>query len=525
MGRFQQLRRQHLPWTWHGGGGSCDERVGRFCLTYGDDDRDPPPDPEPVLEGRDSLVSVLATVSARIPGDGWLWGQRTRYLVEAERAGEAASALEGCVAERWWCAALTGYALHADGRYAEAEVAFEEALAAMPERQRDRWTDIRGLLPPGEARAYGRLPPGERERWRERFWWLSDPLWLVPGNERLTEHYARHTIAGTVGRSEPNSGFAWGDDLEELVLRYGWFSSWERVRPSARGLRPTEVVSHFPPYSSSFRPPLRAVEDPPAVREEDWRLDDERARSTYAPGYAREFEPLPHQVAVFRRGDSAVVVGAYDLDVTRLADGAEAEAALLAAADAGMPVHREVRRSGAVTGALRLRLPARPVVASLEARVHGESRALRARTGLPLAPLTPGERALSDLLLLRAVDPLPDSLSAAIRAARGSARVRPGERFAVYWEMYNLGEEELRIAVAMEREPGWLRRAGERLGLVGREIPVRVRWSEGADRGVAARSLALQLPRVAPGRYSLIVTVDGPAMEPLEARRMLEVLP
>lgn len=530
MERFQRLRRQHLPWTWHGGGGACDERVGRFCLTYGGgDDRDPPPEPEPVVEARDTLVAALAAVSGRIPGDGWLWGQRTRYLVEAERAAEAEVALAGCAAERWWCAALTGYALHADGRYLEAEAAFGEALGAMPARQRERWTDVRKLLTADESRGYRRLPPEEQERWRERFWWLSDPLWLVPGNERLTEHYARHAVAATVGRSEPNSGFSWGDDLEELVLRYGWFSSWERVRASGPGLGATEVVSHFPPHSAGFHPPGRAVADPPALRVEDWRPDDERARSTYAPRYARDFDALPHQIAIFRRGDSAVVVGAYDLDVTRLADGAQVEAALLAASDAGAAVHREVRRSGAPTdaifGALGLRLPALPVVVSLEALVHGESRALRARTGLSLAPLAPGERALSDLLLLRAVDPLPDSLSAAVLAARGSARVRSGETFAVYWEMYNLEEEELRIAVAMEREEGWLRRTGERLGLLRQEVPVRVRWREGADRGVASRSLLLQLPRTAPGRYTLIVTVDGSGVEPLEARRRLEVLP
>ncbi|HEX2203030.1 MAG TPA: hypothetical protein VHG91_07020, partial [Longimicrobium sp.] len=46
---FERLRFRHLPWTSDRGGGDCDERIGRFCLTYGDprDDEDWTPPPEP----------------------------------------------------------------------------------------------------------------------------------------------------------------------------------------------------------------------------------------------------------------------------------------------------------------------------------------------------------------------------------------------------------------------------------------------------------------------------------------------
>jgi hypothetical protein len=36
---------------------------------------------------------------------------------------------------------------------------------------------------------------GERQSFEERFWWLSDPFWSVPGNERFDEHLARNVQA------------------------------------------------------------------------------------------------------------------------------------------------------------------------------------------------------------------------------------------------------------------------------------------------------------------------------------------
>ena len=45
---------------------------------------------------------------------------------------------------------------------------------------------------------------------------------------------------------------------------------------------------------------------------EDWTLDDPRAVTGYAPAYARSMHDVPSQVALFRRGDSTLVVGAWD---------------------------------------------------------------------------------------------------------------------------------------------------------------------------------------------------------------------
>src|SRR5690606_17608244 len=107
---FERLRRNRLPETWSSGGGHCDERIGRFCLTFGPGRANwsPPPEDEEVVEARDTLIAGLGWVAGLVPGDTWIAGQRVRYLVEARRFDEAVAAAAECRAAAWWCAALAG---------------------------------------------------------------------------------------------------------------------------------------------------------------------------------------------------------------------------------------------------------------------------------------------------------------------------------------------------------------------------------------------------------------------------------
>src|SRR5438552_461639 len=79
--------------------------------------------------------------------------------------------------------ALVGYTAHAAEDYLAAEAAYDRALLAMSPEQRCRWTDVTLLLPAAPA-AYRALDCVARDSVERRFWWLADPLYLTPGNER-----------------------------------------------------------------------------------------------------------------------------------------------------------------------------------------------------------------------------------------------------------------------------------------------------------------------------------------------------
>src|SRR5215218_2935004 len=163
---FERVRFAHLPWIWESGGGSeCDERIGRFCLTYTDTEEDwhAPLEHRDVLRARDTLIAALGRAAAATPGDGWVAAQRVRYLVQAGRASEAVGAARDCRAEAWLCRALEGYALHSSHDYAAAEPAFAAALAAMPPSERRDWDELAPVLVDGDARALRRMDSATRE--------------------------------------------------------------------------------------------------------------------------------------------------------------------------------------------------------------------------------------------------------------------------------------------------------------------------------------------------------------------------
>lgn len=528
--RFESIRRNHLPWTNSRGGGECDERVGRFCLWYGDGDStwEPPPEPEPVQKARRDLLARLAVAAADFPGDAWVAGQRVRYLLEAEQGAEAVDAAREC-RSGWWCLALEGYALHGAGDYEGADAAFARALREMPERERRRWSDLSVLLDASEVRSYRRIPEAERAAFEERFWWMAKPLYLLPGNEARSEHYSRHVLDRLQDRAKSTDGIVWGSDLRELLLRYGWPAGWERIRPSNFSRQTDGMVSRYPRGSRSFLPSPRVVADPAGIAAAEWELNAKRARVSYAPAYTPAFAELEHQVGVFTRGDSVVVVAAFDTrSDTLFAEVQELEAGLFLLRDersAPAMVHGLV--SGG-DGSFSLTSTPGPTLLSLEVRAPAEKRAARARFGTTLTAIPPHGLALSDVIVLSSTESLPASLAEAVPSARGSLRLRPEERIVLFWEVYGLtARDPFSVGIVMVNENrGLLRRLGERMGMVRQVNPVRVRWQEASEteEPVLPRALELEIPQVSPGHYRIELTVTVPGREPLTASRVVEVV-
>ena len=131
----------------------------------------------------------------------------------------------------WWCDAALGFVLHRSGKTEEALSAFSRSLAAMDSETARSWNDPYLLLDYPE-RKWLRDPRGlTEEEAIERLWRFADPLFLTPGNERLSEHYARVFGRYLYDQSEMTLGLPWGSALERLLLRYGFVAGWERVRP------------------------------------------------------------------------------------------------------------------------------------------------------------------------------------------------------------------------------------------------------------------------------------------------------
>ena len=524
---FEATRRANLPVQPAFASDRCDERIGRMCYWYEGGLDTAPEEPPRIREARVRLLATLADASVALPGDEWIAGQRVRYLIEHQAFDAAVHVATACRATTWWCEALGGMARHAAGDFAGADSTFTAALRDMPEDERCGWTDISPLLEGELAKRYRRLDCAGRETFAARWWWLTRPLYSLGGNDRRTEHLARRTFARIEREARTTFGLYWGDDLRDLLVRYGWATYWTREPPRSE-LVPSEprIAGHEPSPSLHFGATMQAFDDPGGARPEDWVLDPRRARERYAPAYARAFVELDHQAAVFRRADSCVVVGAYDLSGDTLFAGDSVTGALvLAADDQTVALSRD---SGVVRGtrALTATAPCQPFVLSLEALAPREKHVARARYGVTPSA-RPNQVEISDLLLFDPPDSVPDNLSAVIPRAYGATRFSAPHRVGVFWELYGVGSGEAAVTMALTvtREGGgWLRRAVQSLGLVGPHKNVRLEWDEVPQPGpVTPRSLVVDLSDLASGRYVIEVAVSPAEGDRVMARREITV--
>jgi len=271
---------------------------------------------------------------------------------------------------------------------------------------------------------------------------------------------------------------------------------------------------------------------------ESWDRVHEVPQTAYAirmeGGIAQWIAPLAHQLAVFPRGDSAIVVGGWDLSAHGVTASAQTDAgiAILHQDDLLAPAMIATVDGATAAGVLSVTVAARPSLLSVEAVAPGELTMARARYGLDLAPLLPMRFAISDLLLLHGGEDEVDSLDQAIGIARGSGRAPPGDLLGVYWELYGLDptiSSEVTMSLTL-RQPlsgivgGALRWLGETVGVLVEVAPIRTEWVEDVVSGPwMGRSLNFRIPQVSEGRYTLVLSATVPGREPVVAAREIEI--
>jgi hypothetical protein len=336
----------------------------------------------------------------------------------------------------------------------------------------------------------------------------------------------------------------WGDDLDALLVRYGWEVGWQRQErgPGDFAMRGGAIGQHHP-YTLPYVPSGEAWRDPAASEGDDWNPGSRlRPRTGYAPRYAPVFLPAEGELSVLPRGDRFTVDAMLDLpEDTTYHAGHEHAPLPVPAPFQGMPPRRglylvpvegdSVRgiTGPAEGGPLVLEVPAGRYLASLEVWAPELGRAGRLRRGLVVAPTPPDVPTLSDLLLASARGDEPTTVEEVLERLLPRAVVHPGDTVRVAWEIHGLGwrRESLSYRLSLTRDQGGLlRAAGRALGVIGDPPSVTLDWLESGPPapGRILRSVLLTVPRDAePGAYRLRLEVGSTGRDPLVSERSLEV--
>lgn len=536
---YERAARRLAPLGSNDRSGSCDEFVGRFCLYY-DAGRDPlPAEPIEITRSRERALARIqaafdlnpARVEAALP--------LVRLLLEHKQPAQARAAAERFSRSStdsvtaWLLRTLT---LHANREIPEAERAAAVWLAAADSAERRRLTDLRWLLEPREEKRYRALTREAAVAYEARFWRYADALYLTPGNEVLTEHFARHAES-RLARSAPTvlGSTSWGDDLAELTIRFGTPKARTQRWPPRIGSSEPEITEHWDPEQRIYAAPaLDSVLKVRARPGMGWPMDTVRSISGHAPTTFRRMLPMEHQATVFRNPAGEMVLridGVLRMDTatTRPAHyGAGLFVLDPALNEVGRRVSAAASPSDSLVISLELPLPPEAQLYSAEILESGTRLAGRARFAVD-RPAADRGLFLSDLLVAEPfpAGELPTTRTMPGLVAKRSLILPTGRPFGIYAEV-DLAQQrpdtvrvelELRAAngtPAVVRAARWL---GKRLGLANPAPPRRLTWSaETTGAGPTAVAVTIDPGNLKPGRY-IIEMAAGHAGRRVTARK------
>lgn len=519
---------------------------------------------------RSALIASLKAARDSIPEDGWLLGQHIRFLVDQDSLGEAELQARGCEVSDWLCPTLVGYVLAKGGRVVSADSAFGVGVEALPMEQACSWADVRVLLSEGHARVLDAMSCEQRLDFATRLWWLSDPLFAQPGNERRVEHFARKTMVMLHSALEQDERNHWRADdggvvVSTMMTRYGWptIAAWSSIidvghdnylRFHTSSMVPPYTNAEYSPGRVHFVPELSALREPFGATPNAWQLrppsgfsEDMFAPQVWWPSEHAEYRngamlQLPDgQAGIFRRQSRNRIILAVDvqdrgdtlsIDEWTALLGDESTTTLFASPgpDSAFVV---ARQRGVVAGRLALdgALPLKPAVMSLEMVGNGPGKgAARTRFGItppePLASLPRGSIAVSDPVLFTPAGngALPADVDAMKPLMLGRTFVTGAKQIGVFWETYGVpAGDSVRIAIDVSpvSDPSLLRRIGSALRLLDRPADgIAIAWQDPQDAPASAtaasggvpiypRSLLLNIQALPKGDYWIDVTVSS----------------
>ena len=555
--RFERLSRRLAPLTWTGSAGyECDEVVGRFCLRFDSTTTRPArvdDEAARTIDARREAVEAIRRYFSAAPAERSAAGPLVRLLIHDGRAAEAMSAAGAFAAlsgDTLWGELLQGLAAHWARAGIRAERHFLNGLARLDAGERRRWLDPSWLLDPAEDRVVRRMNEAERSEYERRFWLMADPFWLTPENERWNEHVARHVEAHLLADVPLVAGMVrWGEDLDELTVRYGVPTS--RARQAAVGTTGGGMVEYWDTAQRAYAPPRASaglpIQPDPGERP---HLYAASARSAYTlQGVRRVLEPA-HQVTRFLRGDSVLVrvdaameyvAGRRDPDGLPPGETDE-QRRVPAPPRAGLFLYdsaftRRVSSPGmaqldgdSARAGLFATAPAGTFVYSIE--LLGDSSALagRARYRLP-AQIPPAGPVLSDILASRPFHPraVPEAPDDPRLRPFASLIFAPGDTLGLYAEVYRLtggGSIDIEVALEDADTPSLLGRLarwiGRGIGLLSPQEEARVGWRGEPSDARYVVALNVPLPEGRRGLHDLVLRASDPVTgQRSEARRRI----
>jgi hypothetical protein len=510
---FERRRRQMLPKFYVGTADHC-LIVGRFCEWHPNlTEYVVPEEGKNIVRARAELLRELEKASAAVPGDDWIMGQRIRYLTEGHDPA-AVSVARSCRATKWWCDALLGLALHIGGNFAGSDSAYSVALSEMPRLTRCHWQNLSPLLDDDIRGTYKRMSCDERAAADARIWWVADPLFMTPGNERRTEHFSR-VLHTTLQRDAENTyGSSWGGDLAELILRFGWAEKWTQEPSSSMYWQaPPQVTGHEREPGYHFFLTQQPPDSLAFIVDSVFDIYQRPPREQYAPIYTRSFVRLDAQVARFRRGDSTKIVAAYDVGTDTIFSRRKFAAALTAMGDAATTPSSAVLPESPTKSVLTVSTPWKEQLIGVELLAADSAGAARWRSGFAEIPLDTGTISVSDLLFVDGAPALPGDLNEAISRAHGGTKFSRDTKIGLFWELYGKTPLDSALPISLTITPvdvGLFKRAIRALRIAPRFSPLSIRWQENGASGVlSARSVVLDLSLVPAGKYAVKLEVGN----------------
>ncbi|MGV3710716.1 MAG: hypothetical protein ACO1Q7_17975 [Gemmatimonas sp.] len=545
----------------------------------------PPNEREPLRREREQLLRTLAEAQSRNPDDMWIFAQRVRFTIDQRSPANARELLRECPGTSIECARIGGLVEEFAGDVGKAEAYFREAEVGRSATRAAGDSGARSCVDPevwllfmvGDREKLSDAACDEQRRFVDRMWWLADPLWSVPGNERYVAHNARQVMMDMRSVLDRDERYVWsqvggGNAMRELVVRYGWpgYTYWpggafeeeiSRIREDPQRLRfvaPPYTAKEYSPDRSALIPHIDGINNPLTITSQHWtlHLPEGKDQDDWWPTEHMMLFPilklLPEgQWAQWRRDSTIEFAMTVDNAVRNGVDTAAhgpTRAALVASSgtqefrvldDRELPVRSTLRLSA--------RYPSQPFVMSAEVRARTvREPMLRSRFGLAPPPalreMRDGELAMSDLAFMFVADrgrPLPTELDAVRAAMAGSTTFSRSDPVAIYWESYGYRPTDsvtFSLRINRREDIGIARRLGSALGVASAlDDSVSISWTESGGsvngtviagvRPIIGRSVAVDLNRLPPGNYSLSIVMQRSGAPPSRSERVFSLRP